>query len=109
MVFQKIDYKKPYCIKNGENVFIDENNLKSLEVIIPSKRVINEFNQLIEPFFEIIKINEMEMEKLAKLKDVLLPKLMNGEIDISEVNCDLKITITSLTINAQNYLVEALI
>ena len=68
---------------------VNQNNLKSLEVIIPSKRVINEFNQLIEPFFEIIKINEMEMEKLAKLKDVLLPKLMNGEIDISEVNCDL--------------------
>ena len=67
---------------------VNQNNLKSLEVIIPSKNVMKEFNELIKPFFEAIKTNEMEIENLTKLRDVLLPKLMSGEIDVSEVNCD---------------------
>ena len=36
-------------------------------------------------FFEQIISNEMEIQKLAQLRDALLPKLMSGEIDVSEV------------------------
>ena len=67
---------------------VNQNNLKSLEVIIPSKNVMKEFNELIKPFFDAIRSNHDEIEKLQKLRDTLLPKLMSGEIDVSEVNCD---------------------
>lgn len=46
------------------------------------------FNQYMIIFKNItltIQQNELENEKLALLRDTLLPKLMNGEIDVSEV------------------------
>ncbi|MBR2558518.1 MAG: hypothetical protein IKE95_09180, partial [Methanobrevibacter sp.] len=33
--------------------------------------------------------NLLEIEKLTKLRDTLLPKLMSGEIDVSKINCDM--------------------
>ena len=35
--------------------------------------------------------NGLEIEKLQQLRDTLLPKLMSGEIDVSKINCDLKL------------------
>ena len=40
--------------------------------------------------FDKIYLNNNEIFELSKLRDILLPKLMSGEIDISKVNCDLK-------------------
>ena len=40
------------------------------------------------PIFNQIWSHEKEIEKLIKLRDTLLPKLMSGEIDVSKVNCD---------------------
>ena len=37
--------------------------------------------------------NLLEIEKLTKLRDTLLPRLMSGEIDVSKINCDLKFNI----------------
>lgn len=38
--------------------------------------------------FSQIKINQQENTRLSQLRDVLLPKLMSGEIDVSKVNVD---------------------
>ena len=40
------------------------------------------------PNFNQIWSHEKEIEKLIKLRDTLLPKLMYVEIDVSKVNCD---------------------
>ena len=69
---------------------VNQSNLKSIEIIIPPVEVINEFNELIKPFFDAIRSNHDEIEKLQKLRDTLLPKLMSGEIDVSKINCDLE-------------------
>ena len=69
---------------------VNQSNLKSIEIIIPPVEVMNEFNELIKPFFDAIRSNHDEIEKLQKLRDTLLPKLMSGEIDVSKINCDLK-------------------
>ena len=68
---------------------VNQSNLKSIEIIIPPVEVMNEFNELIKPFFDAIRSNHDEIEKLQKLRDTLLPKLMSGEIDVSKINCDL--------------------
>ena len=36
----------------------------------------------------VIKHNKTEIERLTKLRDILLPKLMSGEIDVSKINFD---------------------
>ncbi|MEE1379704.1 MAG: restriction endonuclease subunit S, partial [Clostridia bacterium] len=57
-------------------------------IVIPSEEDIINFNNLIKDVFKIIIHNGLEIEKLQRLIDTLLPKLMSGEIDVSKINCD---------------------
>lgn len=58
-------------------------------IVIPSEEDIIKFNNSVKDVFDIIMHNGLEIEKLANLRDTLLPKLMSGEIDVSQINCDL--------------------
>lgn len=60
-------------------------------IVIPSEEDIINFNNLIKDVFKIIIHNGLEIEKLQRLRDTLLPKLMSGEIDVSKINCDLEL------------------
>ncbi len=64
---------------------ISQTNLKSIETIIPELKVMNIFNSLIAPFFMKIKSNKDEVQRLTQLRDTLLPRLMSGEIDVSQI------------------------
>ena len=65
-------------IKRGE--------LEKAEVLIPSDKDYKEIGSLMNPLFNLIVANRIEARKLAELRDELLPKLMSGEIDVSEVS-----------------------
>ena len=54
-------------------------------VVLPPLFVLNEFNSLIKPLHSKILSNQKECLLLSQLRDSLLPKLMSGEIDVSEV------------------------
>lgn len=56
-----------------------------MEALVPSITSMNDFDSLIQPLFEQILTNQQENQRLAALRDTLLPKLMNGEIDMSAV------------------------
>lgn len=64
---------------------ISQANLKKVPVTISNIKDLDAFNNIIQPIFAMIRKNRNENEKLAFLRDTLLPKLMNGEIDVSEV------------------------
>ena len=61
---------------------------------------IGEYNKILLPLIHKIEKNILEIQRLTKLRDTLLPKLMSGEIDVSEVNCDLKIIIRKIYIKS---------
>lgn len=64
----------------------NKTEFKSLELYIPNEEILIEFNDLIEPIFEYkTKISD-EIKKLTNIRDYLLPRLMSGEIDVSEIN-----------------------
>ncbi len=65
---------------------ISQSNLKSIPVIIPPIAKLNEFNAMVEPFFEKIRNNIDENTRLSELRESLLPKLMSGEIDVSDIS-----------------------
>lgn len=46
---------------------------------------VREYNTLVEPLFKMIGHNTVENDRLSKLRDTLLPKLMNGEIDLDNI------------------------
>ena len=59
--------------------------IKSLPIPVLDKAKMDEYLRLILPLIKAIKGNEAQNEKLAALRDALLPKLMSDEIDVSAV------------------------
>lgn len=60
-------------------------DFRKTEIIIPDKKIMDSFTETVTPLFEQIRANEDENIELAELRDALLPKLMSGEIDVSDV------------------------
>lgn len=60
--------------------------LEQLEIVVPDGAVLRDFSTTIAPIFEALRETMDENRRLAQLRDTLLPKLMSGEIDISQVN-----------------------
>ena len=92
---------------------INSKIVKKIPVLIPSNNKLNEFKELFENIFNEIKSNQLEINKLTKLRDILLPKLMSGEIDISQINCDIQqISMNNLdnkfTVPLQNNLITVI-
>ena len=54
----------------------------SYELILPSEDELAEFQSLVSPMYAQIRINAIENDRLKRLRDSLLPKLMSGEIDV---------------------------
>ena len=65
---------------------IKREELSKAEVLIPSEEDYMDISSIMHPIFELMISNRIEARKLAALRDELLPKLMSGEIDVSEVS-----------------------
>lgn len=65
---------------------IKRDELSKAEVLIPNEADYNRIGSLLHPIYDLIITNRIESKKLAETRDTLLPKLMIGEIDISEVD-----------------------
>ena len=58
--------------------------LKKIEIIIPPKNIVNDFNNILNSKFNSIESNIKENQTLTQLRDTLLPKLISGEIRLKE-------------------------
>ncbi|MGI5110787.1 restriction endonuclease subunit S [Treponema putidum] len=70
---------------SGVQVNLSSAAIKESSIIIPSRSTNIKFNQIVKPMFEITFKNNMEIDRLTSLRDTLLPKLISGEIDISNI------------------------
>lgn len=59
--------------------------LSEYEIYLPENNEISDFSNLMYPLFEKMILNEKENRILEQLRDTLLPKLMNGEIDLDKI------------------------
>ncbi len=73
-------------IAGGSTTYnINKNIFENIEVpYLPVNKII-EFHNDVSKMFEKIKLNQLENKKLQQLRDTLLPKLMNGEIDLDNI------------------------
>jgi type I restriction enzyme S subunit len=67
-------------------VNLNKTQFGKIPVTIPSEQVLCNFDTLCKPLFEMILSNQKENIKLANLRDTLLPKLMSGELDVSNID-----------------------
>ena len=65
-------------IKRGE--------LAKAEVFIPNESDYSRIGALLQPIYDLIISNRIENKKLALLRNTLLPKLMSGELDVSDID-----------------------
>lgn len=61
-------------------------DFRKTEIVLPTKREMALFTDTVTPLFETIWANQAENTKLAGLRDALLPKLMSGELDVSDID-----------------------
>lgn len=79
-ILNHIDYKK--MNRWAVQPLITQSDLKNYLIIIPKINILNQFKDLIEPIFNKIEINEIQIQTLSKTRDELLPKLMKGEVRV---------------------------
>ena len=73
---------------NGEGtVFgsINRDSLNKMPIIIPSIDIMDQFESIVAPMDAQIRTNHEEILRLEAIRDALLPKLMSGELDVSDV------------------------
>ena len=78
---------------NLDRKFFNGSGLKHLQKLlfkqekmyIPTNEELNNFNNKVASFFDTITANKLENKKLNSLKDFLLPTLMNGQINVDDI------------------------
>ena len=64
----------------------NKTDFKNTSVLIPPKDILTRFHETVAPMFETISQRQAETSHLADLRDTLLPQLMSGEIDVSDLD-----------------------
>ena len=72
---------------------LNRNNVYRLDFIMPSDKTLSEFGLHIGIMRELIRSNNDENQTLAELRDLLLPKLMSGEIRVADAERELEVAI----------------
>lgn len=100
LVIKSDEINKPflYCLVKSKNIQNTINvyatgttilhagkSVKHLKFILPEKEYMDNFDKIGEPILNKILENLKENEYLTNLRDVLLPKLMSGEIDVNNI------------------------
>lgn len=65
---------------------INQKNMNSIKTVVAPKEIHIKFNQLMENIYSKYRLNFEQNESLKQLRDSLLPKLMSGEIRVSDLN-----------------------
>lgn len=65
---------------------ISQANLNKVPIVIPSKAELKAFDESIQPFFAEIRNLRAENDRLATVRDSMLPRLMSGELDVSDLD-----------------------
>lgn len=86
-LFRKTDFFKDSVASlaiGGVRQSLSYDDLSLIETIIPSKNIVEKFNNLYNQMKKTIKANKLENSRLSLLRDTLLPRLMSGEIEVPE-------------------------
>ena len=70
---------------SGVQVNLSSAEIKASQTVLPSEKVNTAFSEITLPMFEAIISNQLENQRLAQLRDALLPKLMSGELDVYNI------------------------
>ena len=70
----------------GAQQHINKQNVENLDIVIPPYTYLAKYQNTVCSIYEMIANNCFENERLSSLRDNLLPKLMSGELDVSNID-----------------------
>jgi len=91
-VYYLLQYMRPMLVETARNKqttglgHVTIADMKRLLVCMPSKAVLTAFNRNIAPIFDKAFTNTLESRTLATLRDTLIPKLLSGELSVTETH-----------------------
>jgi type I restriction enzyme S subunit len=63
---------------------VSKEGFENISVVAPSPEIVDQFENIVGPMDQLIETNEQQSFSLAELRDTLLPRLISGELRISE-------------------------
>ncbi len=64
----------------------NKTDFKNTSLLLPPDELLTQFHKVVSSMFELISQNQTEIKRLSGIRDTLLPKLMSGELDVSEID-----------------------
>ena len=83
-ILQRIDYHS--MNRGSTQPLITQGDMNKTAILLPDKEILNEFESLAGQLMAQVEANIQENSKLAELRDTLLPKLISGELDVSDID-----------------------
>lgn len=80
---QRVDYVN--MNRGSTQPLITQTDLKNVSIVIPTEAILLEYEKIAGTLMAMYESNRKENERLAVLRNTLLPRLMNGEIDVSNI------------------------
>lgn len=80
-------------------IHIGKQDFDAFRFSMPSNSILDKFDAVTQPIYNKIVSNSLENTRLASLRDALLPKLMSGEIDVSNVDISALTSADKLSFN----------
>ncbi len=65
--------------------YVNTNHINDLKIVVPSAEIMSEYSKVVDPIFKRMEENILESRNLEIMRDSLLTKLMNGEIDLDNI------------------------
>ena len=82
-ILSRIDY---HAMNRGSTQpLITQGDLNKVAILIPDHETLEKYEKLVGCLMNQYRLNQLENEKLSTMRDTLLPKLMSGEIDVSNI------------------------
>lgn len=105
IIYQFLKFNEKYISDNTTGSAIPHTDKGLvLNLKCPISKKLLDYSEFFKTIRSNIILNNNEIIKLQKLRDALIPKLMSGEIDVTKINCDLKIIIIKFIFNPLKYL-----
>ena len=66
--------------------YVNTGAINSIQIKVPASDKMEEIGNILDPIFLQMETNILENEALIQMRDTLLPKLMSGEVDVSDID-----------------------
>jgi len=86
---KRFDDLKNLYATGATQVSLNNDGLANIKIIYPKKEIVGNFGMFVKPLIDQLFISQLKNQLLRKTRDFLLPKLISGEVDVSELDIKL--------------------